>query len=120
MIFPQTCKLIRPTFGKGRHGGSTQTAETTVSTGVVCNIQPDNSFEGVQYGRLTGTTPFRVYTQTEMDVRPSDILVPQSGAYNNQRFSVTGRKVDMSGRQRYFRYNAELNLGNQAQQGQGT
>ena len=120
MIFPQTCNIIRPTFGKGRHGGSTQSSETVIATGIVCNIQPDNSFEGVQYGRLEGTTPFRVYTRTEMDLRPSDVLVPQSGAYADQRLSVTGRKVDMSGRQRYYRYNAELNLHNQAQQGRGT
>lgn len=120
MIFPQTCKLVRPTFGKDRHGGATQTSETTIQTGIVCNVQPDNSFEGVQYMRLTGTTPFRIYTRTELSVRPSDVLVPLSGAYANQRLSVTGKTNDMSGRQRYFRYNAELNLHNQAQQGQGT
>ena len=120
MIFPQTAKLLRPTFGKDRHGGSTQSSETVVQTDIDCNVQPDNSFEGVQFGRLNGTTPFRVYTQTELAIRPSDVLVPLSGAYANERLSITGKKVDMSGRQRYFRYNAELNLSNQAQQGQGT
>ena len=120
MIFPQTAKLLRPTFGKDRHGGSTQSSETVVQTGIICNVQPDNSFEGVQLGRLNGTTPFRVYTQAELAVRPSDVLIPLSGAYANQRLSVTGKMMDMSGRQRYFRYNAELNLSNQAQQGQGT
>ena len=120
MIFPQTAKLLRPNFGKDRHGGSTQSSESVVRTGIICNVQPDNSFEGVQIGRLNGTTPFRVYTQAELAVRPSDVLVPLDGAYANQRLSVTGKMMDMSGRQRYFRYNAELNLSNQAQQGQST
>jgi hypothetical protein len=106
MNLPHVCKIERSVFSKDEEGAATPGPETAIHSALPCFVQADNATEAIQFHRLEGIVPYKVYTSTDPTVKPQDKLTPLNGTFANKTFNVLGQR-DMAGLGRWFRIDCE-------------
>ncbi len=92
MNLPHTGTLQRPYYGKDDEGAATPVQWETVADNVACFVQPDNATESIQFHRLEGLMPYKVYVDSDLGVRVKDRFVCTSNEFNGKTLNVLGQR----------------------------
>jgi hypothetical protein len=106
MNLPHSMKLERSGVAKDEEGGSTSGPVTTIVNNEPCFVQPDNTSEGIEFHRLSGFVPYKVYVARDIDARAQDRMTILNGSFSGKVLNVSGQR-DMAGMNRWFRIDCE-------------